>query len=116
MTRRTERVGDQLTRELNDLLLREIRDPRVRLATVSRVEVSGDLQHARAAVSYLGSEEERAACIEALRGASGFLRSKLGSRLRLRTTPELQFVIDRGPEHSLNIAKILDELDHHEEP
>jgi ribosome-binding factor A len=115
MTRRTERVGDQLVRELNDLLLREIRDPRVRLATVSRVEVSGDLQHARAKVSLLGSEQERAACLEALRGASGFLRSKLGSRLRLRTTPELQFEIDRGPEHSMQIAQILDQLDRHEE-
>jgi ribosome-binding factor A len=116
MSRRTERVSDQLVRELNELLLREVRDPRVRLATVSRVDVSGDLHHARAAVSLLGSEQERDACLEALRGASGFLRTKLGSRLRLRVTPELQFEIDRGPEHSMKIAKILDELDHHEEP
>jgi ribosome-binding factor A len=56
------------------------------------------------------------ACLEALRGASGFLRSKLGQRLRLRTTPELAFEIDRGPEHSLKIAEILEGLDHHEEP
>jgi ribosome-binding factor A len=116
MTRRTVRVGDLILREINDLLLREVRDPRVRLATVSRVEVSGDLHHARAAVSLIGTEEEREACLQALRGASGFLRSKLGSRLRLRVTPELQFEIDRGPEHSMNIAQILDELDHHEEP
>jgi ribosome-binding factor A len=115
MTRRTERVGDQLVRELNDLLLREVRDPRVRLATVSRVDVSGDLQHARAAVSLIGSEEERDACLAALRGASGFLRSKLGARLRLRVVPELVFVIDRGPEHSMKISRILDELDHHED-
>jgi ribosome-binding factor A len=116
MTRRTERVGDQLVRELNDLLLREIRDPRVRLATVSRIDVSTDLHHARAQVSLLGSEDERAACLEALRGASGYLRSKLGQRLRLRTTPELSFEIDRGPEHSMKIAEILEGLDHHEEP
>jgi ribosome-binding factor A len=116
MTRRTERVGDQIRRELNDLLLREVRDPRVRLATVSRVEVSGDLHHARAAVSLLGSEQERDACLAALRGAAGFLRSKLGARLRLRVTPELAFEIDRGPEASLKIAQILDDLEHHEEP
>jgi ribosome-binding factor A len=115
MTRRTDRVADQIVRELNQLLLREVSDPRVRLATVSRVEVSGDLQHARALVSLLGSEEERGACLDALRGATGFLRSKLGRHLRLRVTPELQFEIDRGPEHSMKIAKILDELDHHEE-
>jgi ribosome-binding factor A len=116
MTRRTERVGDQLMRELNDLLLRELRDPRVRLATVSRVEVSGDLSHARAAVSMIGTEEERDACLRALRGASGFLRTKLGSRLRLRVTPELRFEIDRGPERSLQISQILDDLEHHDEP
>ena len=116
MSRRTERVSDQLVRELNDLLLREVRDPRARLATVSRAVVSADLHHARAFVSLLGSEDERAACLEALRGASGFLRSKLGQRLRLRTTPELAFEIDRGPEHSLKIAEILEGLDHHEEP
>jgi ribosome-binding factor A len=116
MTRRTERVSDQLVRELNDLLLREVRDPRARLATVSRIEVSADLHHARAFVSLLGSEDERAACLAALRGASGFLRSKLGARLRLRVTPELAFEIDRGPEHSMKIAEILEALDHHEEP
>ena len=116
MTRRTDRVGDSILRQLNELLLREVSDPRLRLATVSRVEVSGDLHHARAAVSLYGSEDEREACLQALRGASGFLRSKLGSRLRLRTTPELHFEIDRGPEHSMTIAKILDQLEHHEEP
>ncbi len=78
MSRRTERVSDQLLRELNDLLLREVRDPRARLATVSRVDISADLHHARALVSLLGSEDERAACLEALRGASGFLRTEAG--------------------------------------
>jgi ribosome-binding factor A len=116
MSRRTERVSDQLVREINDLLLREIRDPRARLATVSRAVVSADLHHARLFVSLLGSEDERAACLEALRGASGYLRSKLGARLRLRTTPELSFEIDRGPEHSMKIAEILEGLDHNEEP
>ena len=116
MSRRTERVSDQLLRELNDLFLREVRDPRARLATVSRIEVSADLHHARAFVSLLGSEDEREACLAALRGASGFLRSKLGARLRLRVTPELAFEIDRGPEHSMKIAEILEGLDHHEEP
>jgi ribosome-binding factor A len=116
MSRRTERVSDQLVRELNDLLLREVRDPRARLATVSRVEVSADLHHARAFVSLLGGEDDRAACLQALRGASGYLRSKLAARLRLRTTPELTFEIDRGPEHSMKIAEILKGLDHHEEP
>ena len=66
MTLRTERVGDMLRAEINTLLLREVRDPRVKLATVARVEVSGDLRHARVAVSALGTEEEREACVAAL--------------------------------------------------
>lgn len=111
MSRRTERVNDLLLRELNQLLLRELRDPRVKLATVSRVEVSGDLQHARVGISALGSEEKRHGCVEALRGARGFLRSRLASRLRLRVVPELVFDLDRGAEHSLRIAHLLEDVD-----
>ncbi len=111
MTLRTERVGDMLRAEINTLLLREVRDPRVKLATVARVEVSGDLRHARVAVSALGTEEEREACVAALVKARGFLRSKLASRLkRLRSTPELSFELDRAADHNLRISEILDEF------
>lgn len=111
MNRRTERVGEQIRSELNRLFLRELRDPRVALATVSAVIVSGDLQHARIAVSVLGSEEERVRCLEALAHAAGFLRSRLAATLQLRVTPELRFQLDRGAEHSLNIANLLSHLD-----
>jgi ribosome-binding factor A len=111
VNRRLERVGDQVRDELNRLLLRELRDPRVQMASVSRVEVSADLQHARVAVSALGSDEERDSSIAALRHAAGFLRSRLAKSLQLRATPALDFHLDRGAEHSLHISQLLEDLD-----
>jgi ribosome-binding factor A len=111
MSQRTHRIGDQLRAELAELLLREVRDPRVRLATVSHVEVSADLGYALVRVSVLGDEPQRLAAIEGLDRAKGFLRRELARRLSLRATPELRFVLDRGAEHSQRINEILDGLD-----
>lgn len=111
MSQRTQRIADQLRAELTQLLMREVRDPRVRLATVSHVEVSADLSHALVRVSALGDEAQRVAVIEGLDRARGFLRRELAHRLSLRTTPELRFVLDRGAEHSERINEILAGLD-----
>jgi ribosome-binding factor A len=105
-----ERVGDQLRAELSQLLLREVHDPRVKLATVTSVAVSSDLGRAEVKISALGTEEERQATLEGLRHAKGFLRSELAHRLRLRTTPELVFELDRGAEHSQQISDLLESL------
>lgn len=110
MSRRTERIDDLLRAELADLIRRELRDPRLNLVTVTRVEVSGDLRHARVSVSALGSEEQRAAAVEALEGARGLLRSRLAPRLKLRVVPELHFQLDRGAEYSQQISQLLEEL------
>ena len=111
MSERTERVGDMMRAELSGILLREMKDPRVRLATVSEVRVSRDLAHAKVIVSVLGSDEERDDCIATLRRAAGFLRSALARHTRLRTTPELHFELDRGPEYAQRIDEILEGLD-----
>lgn len=112
MSRRTGRVGDQIRAELSDLLLRHVRDPRVRLASVTEVEVSPDLRHAVVKVSVLGEEEQRLETIEALRHARGYLRTELARRLRMmRVTPELIFELDRGAEYSQRISEILESLD-----
>jgi ribosome-binding factor A len=117
MKHRTHRVEDLIRAELSSLLLREVKDPRVRLATISSVQVSRDLRYATIAVSVLGSDEERAACIEALDHGKGFLRSRLAERLPTRTTPELRFQLDRGPEYSQRINDLLESLhDHDREP
>lgn len=115
MSRRTERVDHQIRAELSALIQREMADPRVRLATVTEVHVSPDLRHAKVLVSSVGDEESREECVAALRRAAGFLRRQLGSRLRLRATPELDFALDRGAEHSAKIAALLETLHHDDE-
>lgn len=110
MSRRTDRVSDLLRAELSDLLLREVHDPRVKLASVTAIEVTSDLRRAVVKISVLGSDEQRQETIEGLRHAKGFLRTELAHRLRLRNTPELVFELDRGAEHSQRIADILESL------
>jgi ribosome-binding factor A len=110
MSRRTDRVADLLRAELAEILRREVADPRARLAAVSEVVVSPDLEHARVRLSILGSDADRAASLEALRHAAGFIRRQLGRRVRLRVTPELAFELDQGAEVSQRISDLLEEL------
>ena len=110
MSRRTDRVSDLLRAELSDLLLREVHDPRVKLASVTSVEVTSDLRRAVVKISALGSDEQRQETLAGLRHAKGFLRTELAHRLRLRATPELVFELDRGAEHSQRISDILEGL------
>jgi ribosome-binding factor A len=110
MSRRTNRVSDLLRAELSELLLREVHDPRVKLASVTEVDVSPDLRRAVVKISVLGDEEQRQETIAGLRHARGFLRTELARRLRLRATPELVFELDRGAEHSQRISDLLESL------
>jgi ribosome-binding factor A len=110
MSRRTDRVSDLLRSELAELLLREVHDPRVKLATVTAVDVSPDLRRAVVRISALGEEQQRQETIAGLRHARGFLRTELAHRLRLRATPELVFELDRGAEHSQQISDLLESL------
>ncbi|HVS02821.1 MAG TPA: 30S ribosome-binding factor RbfA [Thermoanaerobaculia bacterium] len=112
MSRRTDRVEDLLRHELADLLLREVSDPRVRLASISAVRVSANLDRARVLVSVLGEEPAQEECLVALQHARGYLRRHLARRLRMKTTPELEFALDRGAEHSVRIAQLLESLHH----
>lgn len=117
MSRRTQQVEDLLRTEISQILLRRIHDPRVRLASVSEVDVSPDLKRAVVQVSVIGTDEEREASIEALRHAQGYIRSCLAKDLkRMRSIPELVFQLDRGPEYSQKISDLLEKLhdDEHE--
>ncbi|MFN2452316.1 MAG: 30S ribosome-binding factor RbfA [Candidatus Dormibacteria bacterium] len=105
---RTERVAEQLRQELSQLMVTEMKDPRVRLASVSEVRMSPDLRSARVMVSALGTEAERDAVIRGLRHAEGYLRSQLGGRLEnLKSVPSLRFEIDRSIEYSVRINAML---------
>lgn len=115
MSRRTGRVGDLIRAELSELLLRHVQDPRIRLASVTEVDVTQDLRRATVKVSVLGEENERVETIEALRHARGFLRTELAHRLRMRVTPELLFELDRGAEYSQRISDLLESLNGRDE-
>ena len=116
MTRRSDRVGDLLRREISEVLRLELNDPRVRLATASEVDVSPDLRRARVRISVLGGDEgAREETLAVLNRAAGFVRSRLAHRLRqMKRLPELEFELDRGAEYSASIDRLLESL-HDEE-
>lgn len=110
MSRRAEQVAEEIRRHISELLLTEMRDPRVGMATVTAVEVSNDLKFARIHVSVMGGEDEERESLRALRKATGFLRTELGKRMVLRYLPELRFEADRSTERAVRISKLLDEV------
>jgi ribosome-binding factor A len=107
MTRRADRVAEALQELIADLLLREIKDPRIGLVTVTHVTISPDLRHARVFFSCLGDEEQRTRSLHGLRSAAGFVRSQVARRLNLRVAPEIVFALDPGPEQAERIARLL---------
>ena len=115
MNQRNQRVTDLIRNELSTILQRDVRDPRVRLASITSLEVSRDLSHARVRISVLGDEDDREQCVEALKKAKGFIRSLLARRVRLRTVPDLHFELDRGAEHSQFMHALLSDLNVPEE-
>ena len=115
MTRRTDRVADVLRTEISMIINRKVRDPRVQMTSVSSVDVSPDLRHAKVYLSVVGGSSEQEASLEALRHASGFIRGQLGRQLkRLRNIPELRFELDRGAEYSQRISDLLENTDEHD--
>lgn len=113
MNIRANRVGEQMKKELGEIISRKIKDPRVGFVTVTDVEVTGDLQQATIYISVLGSEEEKEDTLKGLTKASGFIRSELGQRIRLRKTPEISFEFDESVEYGNKIEKLLKDI--HEE-
>ena len=111
MTRRTLMVGELLREELTDIIRREVKDPRVGFMSITTVDVPPDLRSARVYVSVLGTDDERAATLTALRSAARFIRHHLKPRLRMRQIPELEFRDDRSMEYADQIARTLRELD-----
>ena len=110
MHSRPERLGDQVRAELCVLLQRSVRDPAVRLVTVTYVRMTRDLQHARVYYTTLGDTATRRETARGLRRAAPFLRSQLGRRIRVRHVPELTFVYDESIEREQRIAEVLEEL------
>ena len=111
MSRRTERVSDLLREEISNLVRDELHDPRiVGLVTVTGVDVTADLRHAKIFVSVLGSDVEKKSTLEGLQSAAAHLRSRLGRSLRLRFAPELAFHADASVARAARIETLLEQI------
>jgi ribosome-binding factor A len=104
---RPQKLGDLIQRELSDLVQRELRDPRVGMITITSVDVSPDLSHAKVFFTVLQKEHLEDAST-GLRRAAGFLRSQLAKRIKLYTTPELRFVYDESVERGDRLSRLID--------
>ena len=111
MVNRAERVAQLLKQEIADLLMKEVKDPRLGLVTVNRVELSKDLRHAKVYVGSLELGATRSNLLQGLESASGFIRRELRKRLDLRRVPELLFRIDENVEYGVRIASLLREIE-----
>lgn len=107
--RRTDRLNEQLRQEITLLVRDEVRDPRVGLATITAVQTSPELDHAKVYFTTLGEEDERKEVLAGLRSAAAFLRRELGKRMHIRRVPELHFEIDRVLEEAQRIERLLHE-------
>ncbi|HBT78031.1 MAG TPA: 30S ribosome-binding factor RbfA [Planctomycetaceae bacterium] len=110
MSRRTLKAGEAIREVIGMAILTDIQDPRVRDVTLTRVEVSPDMRHAKVYVSVMGDETKQNLCLRGLQSAAGFLQSKIAKRIDTRYTPQVHFVLDQGVKHSLLISKMLDEV------
>lgn len=110
--RRISRVAELIRREVSQMLLHDIKDDRVGagMISVTDVNVSGDLQHAKVFVSIYGTEADRDETMEGLQSATGYIRSELGHRVRLRRTPEVVFLEDRSLERGTKVLSLLNQL------
>lgn len=110
MSQRSHRVGEQMKQEMMEIVGRKLKDPRVGFVTITAVEVTGDLSKATAYITTLGNEEEKEATLAGLTKATGFIRSEIGQRMKLRIVPELSFEFDKSVEYGNHIEELLTKL------
>jgi len=106
---RLARVSEVIREVASETILFEMRDPRIKGVTVTRVEVSGDLQHAKVYVSVMGTPKEQQLCMYGLRHAGGFVQSKVAARLQTRFTPVIRFILDEGVKKSIEMSRLINE-------
>ena len=108
-SQRAQRVAEQIQREVAQLLRDEVKDPRVGRVTITAVEVSPDLSHAKVFVTHLAGREHSGEAIEALQHTAGFLRSALSHRLQLYSVPQIHFAYDDSIETGMRLSQLIDE-------
>lgn len=108
---RTQRIGDQMQRELALLIQREVKDPRLGLITITAVEVSRDLSHAKVFITVMGKDDDEDAVkanLRILNDAGGFLRMQLGKAMKLRTVPQLHFNYDASVRRGVELTSLIE--------
>jgi len=117
MTNTSKRSGQlekSLSKIINDIIYRKINDPRIKLVTITRVQVSSDLRHANIYFSIYGDEDHKKKCLEGLQSAKKFIRGEIARQLKIRFVPEIEFKIDKDIEYQYKILKIFSKI--HQEP
>ena len=109
-SRRTLKVASAIREVVSMAILTDLKDPRVRDVTVTFVEVTPDLRQAKVHVSIMGDETKQNLSLRGLKAAAGYLQAKVNDRIELRYTPRLEFKLDRGVKHSLEVERILKEV------
>jgi ribosome-binding factor A len=109
-SRRRQQVGDLIRDEVSQILTYEMKDPRLGMVSITRVEMSPDLRYATIHASVYGEEEEQSETLHALSGASGYIRRLLAPRLRIRHIPVLSFRLDKSMAHADQIARTLNQI------
>ena len=109
-TRRTLKVASAIREVISMAILTDLKDPRVRDVTVTFVEVTPDLRQAKVHVSIMGDETKQNLSLRGLKAAAGYLQAKLNDRIEMRYTPRLEFKLDKGVKHSLEVDRILKEV------
>lgn len=107
---RQDQLGEVIAQELSDLIRTRMKDPRVGFASITGVEVSGDLGHAKVFVSVMGSEQEQRATLSGLNHASGFLRHELAQRLNVRHTPDIAFRLDQSIARGVHVLDLINQV------
>ena len=108
-SQRAQRVGEQIQRELAELLREQVKDPRVGRVTITAVEVSADLSHAKVFVTHLAGVEHADEAVQALQRTAGFLRTELSHRMQLYSVPQLHFAYDDSIEAGMRLSQLIDE-------
>jgi len=113
--KRSEKVADLIHKEISEMLVKTIKDPRIGFVTITRVEASEDCRSAKVYFSVTGTREERERSMKGLSSAKGYIRKELGRRIRLRYTPEIIFKFDPSIEYAIHIGEVIRHLKKDEE-
>jgi ribosome-binding factor A len=112
---RIEKINEQLKIEVSDIILRDLRDPRIGFVTVTDAQVTKDLRHAKVYISVMGDAKQQAESLAVLQRAAGHIRAEFGRRVHMKVIPEIVFKSDAAVEHGMHIFELLEKEKRHEQ-